>query len=50
MLVGNHPAIVGKQPVTPSAVPCKFLGVIPRELTLSEIKRIQNAFAEVARR
>lgn len=43
-------AIMGKQPVAPSAVPCKFLRVMPRELTLAEIEEIQDAFAEAARR
>ncbi|MEM2945303.1 MAG: FAD-dependent oxidoreductase [Thermoproteota archaeon] len=44
------PAMMGKQPVAPSAVPCKFLGVMPRELTLCEIEEIQDAFAEASRR
>ena len=49
---GNQtsPAIMGKQPVAPSAIPCKFLGVMPRELTLAEIDEIQDAFAEASRR
>ncbi len=49
---GNQttPAMMGKQPVAPSAVPCKFLGVTPRELSITEIGEIQEAFAESARR
>lgn len=49
---GNQttPAMMGKQPVAPSAVPCQFLGVTPRELNLNEIEEIQNAFASAAGR
>jgi len=43
-------AFMGKQPVAPSAIACKFVGVMPRELTLAEIEEIQDAFAEAARR
>lgn len=41
---------MGRQPVAPSAIPCKHVGVMPRELSLAEIEEIQNAFAEAARR
>jgi len=44
------PPYMGKQPVAPSAIACKFIGVTPRELTLDEIEEIQDAFAEAARR
>ncbi|MGB9959397.1 MAG: FAD-dependent oxidoreductase [Candidatus Bathyarchaeales archaeon] len=42
--------IGGKQPVAPSAIPCKLMGVMPRELTIEEIEQIENDFAEAARR
>ncbi len=42
--------MMGLQPVAPSAVPCQFLGVMPRELDLDEIDLIQDSFAEAARR
>jgi len=45
-----HPGATGRQPVAPSAIPCKVTGVMPRELTLAEIEEIQNAFAEAAGR
>jgi len=44
------PEATGRQPVAPSAIPCKHVGVMPRELTLTEIEEIQNAFAEAASR
>ena len=44
------PEATGRQPVAPSAIPCKHVGVMPTELTLTEIEEIQNAFAEAARR
>ncbi|MGD6808880.1 MAG: FAD-dependent oxidoreductase [Candidatus Bathyarchaeia archaeon] len=49
---GNQttPYMMGLQPVAPSAVPCQFLGVMPRELDLDEIDLIQDSFAEAARR
>jgi 2,4-dienoyl-CoA reductase-like NADH-dependent reductase (Old Yellow Enzyme family)/thioredoxin reductase len=49
---GNQttPFMMGLQPVAPSAVPCQFLGVMPRELDLDEIELIQDSFAEAARR
>ncbi|MCS7103629.1 MAG: NAD(P)/FAD-dependent oxidoreductase, partial [Candidatus Korarchaeum sp.] len=42
--------INGKQPVAPSAIPCKLMGVMPRELTIEEIEQIEDDFAEAARR
>ena len=45
-----HPEATGRQPVAPSAIPCKVVRVMPREITLDEIETIQNAFAEAARR
>lgn len=49
---GNQttPATMGKQPVAPSPVPCKLLGVMPRELKINEIEEIQDAFAAAAAR
>jgi 2,4-dienoyl-CoA reductase-like NADH-dependent reductase (Old Yellow Enzyme family)/thioredoxin reductase len=44
------PGATGRQPVAPSAIPCKSIGVMPRELTLAEIEEIQKAFVEAARR
>lgn len=44
------PEATGRQPVAPSAIPCRHVGVMPTELTLTEIEEIQNAFAEAARR
>lgn len=38
----------GIQPVAPSAIPCKFLDVMPRELTSDEIKGIVIKFIEAA--
>lgn len=45
-----NPSATGRQPVAPSPIPCKFMGVMPRKLTIAEIEEIQNAFAEAARR
>jgi len=45
-----HPEATGRQPVAPSAIPCKVTGVMPRELAPVEIEEIQDAFAEAARR
>lgn len=45
-----HPGATGRQPVAPSAIPCKVVGVMPREISLGEIEEVQNAFAEAARR
>ena len=44
--------VTGRQPVAPSAVPCRVLagGETPRILTLSEIREIVRAFATAARR
>ncbi len=40
----------GLECVAPSAIPCKVTKRIPRELTVSEIERIENAFADAALR
>jgi 2,4-dienoyl-CoA reductase-like NADH-dependent reductase (Old Yellow Enzyme family) len=45
-----NPLATGRQPVAPSPIPCKFIGAMPRELTIAEIEEIQNAFTEAARR
>lgn len=48
------PAITGRQPVAPSAIPYKRLGgahtLTPRELTTEEIEGIIESFGEAARR
>jgi 2,4-dienoyl-CoA reductase-like NADH-dependent reductase (Old Yellow Enzyme family)/thioredoxin reductase len=46
----NRRAVYGAHPVAPSAVPCKFFGVVPRELTIPEIEDIVGKFIEAARR
>ena len=40
----------GGQPVAPSAIPCPLLKVMPRELTIQEIERLVEAYAEGANR
>jgi len=40
----------GLQPVAPSPVPCKFLGVMPRALTKEEIRELVEKFAQAALR
>lgn len=42
--------IKGLQPVAPSAIPCKLLNVLPRELTIPEIEDIIQKFIEAAKR
>jgi len=45
------PAVTeGHVPVAPSPVPCRYLGVQPRELTGEEIETLINKFAEAAAR
>jgi len=44
------PEATGRQPIAPSAIPCKTVRVMPREITLAEIEEVQDAFAEAARR
>lgn len=41
-------SIKGLQPVAPSAIPCKFLNVMPRELTTAEVEEIVHKFIEAA--
>ena len=40
--------IQGLRPVGPSAIPCKFINVIPRELAANEIEDIVRKFVEAA--
>lgn len=40
----------GLQPVAPSPIPCKFLGVKPRALTREEIQELVGKFAQAALR
>ncbi|MEM2085802.1 MAG: FAD-dependent oxidoreductase [Archaeoglobaceae archaeon] len=44
------PEIMGLQPVAPSAISCKVTGVLPRELTITEIEEIEDSFALAANR
>jgi len=43
-------SIKGMQPVAPSAIPCRFLNVVPRELTTGEVEEIVKRFVEAALR
>ncbi len=42
--------LIGEQPVAPSPVPSKLTKETPRELTVDEIKKIEDDFAEAAYR
>lgn len=42
--------VTGFQPVAPSPIPCPSIGKMPRELTVSEIKKIVGQFGDCARR
>ncbi len=42
--------LIGEQPVAPSAVASRLTREIPRELTIDEIKQLENDFAEAAYR
>ena len=42
--------ITGRETVGPSAIPCPVWGETPRELTISEIEELEDAFAQAARR
>lgn len=41
-------SIKGMQPVAPSAIPCKFINAMPRELTTGETEEIVAKFIEAA--
>jgi 2,4-dienoyl-CoA reductase-like NADH-dependent reductase (Old Yellow Enzyme family)/thioredoxin reductase len=41
-------SINGMQPVAPSPIPCKFLNVMPRELSTSEVEDIVKKFIQAA--
>jgi len=41
-------SIKGMQPVAPSAIPCKFIGAMPRALTTNETEEIVKKFIEAA--
>jgi 2,4-dienoyl-CoA reductase-like NADH-dependent reductase (Old Yellow Enzyme family)/thioredoxin reductase len=45
-----NPEATGRQPVAPSPIPSKAIGVMPREASLADVEEIQKAFAEAARR
>jgi len=42
--------ITGVQPVAPSPLPCPLMREMPRELSVSEIQRLQDAYAAAAAR
>ncbi len=44
----SPPLTEGMQPVAPSAIACKFMRSIPRELSLEEISGIKNKFVSAA--
>jgi len=44
------PQIIGRQPIAPSAVYSKFSKTTPKEMTLEDIKREQQAFADATMR
>jgi len=43
-------SIGGAAPVAPSAIPCKLLNIVPKELEVHEIEDIINKFVEAANR
>ncbi|MEZ4358439.1 MAG: FAD-dependent oxidoreductase [Eubacteriales bacterium] len=43
-------AVIGKQPVSASPLPCPILGQVPRELTTDEVKKIVSQFGDTALR
>ncbi len=45
-----NPAANPFESVGPSAIPCKFVKETVKELTIAEIKEIQNSYAQAARR
>ena len=47
---GRQRASALGQPVAPSAIPCKFIKSIPRELTTAEADRLVEDFADAAQR
>lgn len=49
-LQASGAAVPGQDAVAPSAVASKFVGRMPRALTVEEIVEIEDAFAETARR
>ncbi|MHA1762431.1 MAG: oxidoreductase [Promethearchaeota archaeon] len=46
----SFPQIIGRTPIAPSAVYSKFSKTTPKEMTLEDIKREQQAFADAALR
>ncbi|MDI6831834.1 MAG: FAD-dependent oxidoreductase [Actinomycetota bacterium] len=46
----TFPAVIGEQPVAPSALPSRALGQVPRELSVAEIEELTRSFAAAARR
>ena len=46
----TYSSLIGEQIVAPSAIPCKLIGEVPRELTINEIEGLVEAFGEGALR
>ena len=46
----GNPAIIGHQPIGPSAIPCPVRQVVPRELKREEILELAQAFVAAAER
>ncbi len=46
----TFPQVIGEQPVAPSAIGSRALGVQPRELSLAEIEALVESYASAARR
>jgi 2,4-dienoyl-CoA reductase-like NADH-dependent reductase (Old Yellow Enzyme family)/thioredoxin reductase len=44
------PEVIGGQPVAPSPIPCRVLGVMPRELTIGEVEELVEAYGRAAKR
>ncbi len=43
-------SVDGQQPIAPSAIPSRYTGEMPREMTQEDIEQVQDAFAQAARR
>lgn len=46
----TYSSLIGEQIVAPSAIPCKLVGEVPRELTINEIEGLVEAFGDGALR
>ena len=43
-------AVIGEQPIAPSAIPCPWCRDLPREMTIAEIRKTVAQFGDAARR